>query len=298
MRAQRFRRYYPDCFLEAIVRALTKVPGGTRLATLLLSPAVNRLMRRDLIGTSDDLRFLFYCKLSSWLEKQLFLYGHFEEAIRDFLVETLQPGDTFVDVGANIGCFTLRASEVIGATGKVLAFEPDPDAFPRLRANVQLNNFDNVILQNLALGANSGEMKLYRGGGDWTHCSSIYPSSWHNPDSYAIVKVSTLDDALEGLSVRAVRLLKIDVEGAELDVLMGSQNVLRELRPAVLLEVSRHTQEASGAAPSDVVRFLEEHGYHCYCLKETGEISLLDKNVAFWPSMFTLVAKPVLSARN
>ncbi len=266
-----------DSYLQALGHALTKVRGGTRLAQLFLPYMAKTVLKRDLVATAGD-GFRFHCRLTGLIEWQLFIYGYFEKDIRDYIAQSLTPGDIFVDVGSNMGCFTLLASQLVGPQGRVLAFEPQTEAFSRLSANVQLNSLSNVVLNNFALGAAPGEMKLYLPGLDWSHCSSLHPSSWHNEQVFSIVKVVKLDDVLSKPSVKQVKLIKIDVEGGELDVLRGAENVLLEFKPRLLIEICQQTFKAAGWDLSDMVSFLKRFDYQCYTLQEGGKIIPLEED--------------------
>ena len=173
-------RKWIDVILQTFCHVISNAPGGTRLAHRCVAAAA-RCVRRNFIGHSPD-GFNFYTAIGSHVELPLFIHNYYEKDIHDYICRSLQPGMNFVDVGANIGCFTLLAAR-LSEQGSIYCFEPDPDAFSRLQANIDLNSFKNVHAFPLALGQRAGNIKLYRGGSDWTHCSSIHPSSWHNQES-------------------------------------------------------------------------------------------------------------------
>jgi FkbM family methyltransferase len=264
-----------DSYLQALCQKLTRVRGGTRVVQLVLPVIAKNVLQRDLVATAGD-GFAFYCRLTGLIEWQLFVYGYFEKDIRDYIAQSLAEGDIFVDVGANIGCFTLLASKLVGGQGRVLAFEPQAEAFGRLSANVQLNSLSNIELNNFALGAAAGEMKLYSSGSDWSHCSSLHPSSWHNEQIFSTVKVVKLDDVLSQASVKQVKLIKIDVEGGELDVLRGAENVLLEFKPRLLIEICQQTYKAAGWELSEMVSFLSRFQYQCHMLQKDGKTAPLE----------------------
>src|SRR6266699_2559349 len=118
--------------------------GESRSFLFDLQPGV-----RIRLHLNSELCRLIYCR-------------HFEATEREFLNRFLRPGDTFVDVGANIGLFTLIAARLVGPQGRVLSFEPTPETFARLTKNVQTNRLENVSCQQLALSDRAGEMEFTR----------------------------------------------------------------------------------------------------------------------------------------
>jgi FkbM family methyltransferase len=131
-----------------------------------------------------------------------------------FLLHFLRPGDLFVDIGANIGSYTVLAAACIGA--QCIAFEPDPDAFSWLLQNVHLNGVSHrVEVRKEALGSSCGEASFTTGLDTMNH---LVVGAGHGV-SLQSVAMTTLDQALAG---RAPTMLKIDVEGFEADVMQGA----------------------------------------------------------------------------
>jgi FkbM family methyltransferase len=131
----------------------------------------------------------------------------------------LQPGHSFVDIGANVGYFSLIASSCVGRLGSVYAFEPGKNAFNRLVANVRLNQLTNVHPFNLAIGDKSILTTLYVDpiSDDLSNTTRPTPKS-------ELISSRTLDDVLAG---KKVRLVKMDCEGCELAALRGMQGLIR-----------------------------------------------------------------------
>jgi FkbM family methyltransferase len=183
------------------------------------------------------------------LECSMFLDRTYEQATLAFMAQVIRPGDTVLDVGANIGLMTLRASQLVGDTGSVYAFEPHPETFRRLELNVRLNAASNVIALELALGDAPARRELF----DFPKASSGRASLVGAPGGVpaASVGVARLDEVLTSRRVSSVRFLKLDVEGFELQVLGGALDLLRS-RPApiVCMEVSRALPVERGDALS------------------------------------------------
>ena len=145
----------------------------------------------------------------------------------------LKLGDTFVDVGANLGLMTLHASRIVGPEGKVVAFEPHPETYRRLIQNIELNNCSNVQPLQMAAGSGKSEAQIYDVPSvNIGRASLIRPDVDYRPAGQ--VKVSTLDEELDG---QRVQFLKIDVEGFEAEVLAGASETLAK-RPIISMEVS------------------------------------------------------------
>jgi len=127
----------------------------------------------------------------------------------------LRPGHTVVDVGANIGCFTLLAARLVGPEGRVVAFEPDPKNLTQLQRNIALNRLNNVMVLPNALGNRTALVDLFGGG------SSLFPSVFDKVDGRrdatprGKVEMIALADALEKYQIAHVDYLKVDCEGAE-----------------------------------------------------------------------------------
>lgn len=145
-------------------------------------------------------------------------------------------GDTVVDIGANIGMHTVLASSLVGPSGTVIACEPDPQSLVLLSKCVITNRLSNVKVYGLAIGDHAGSVDLHVDLRT-ARTTSLLPSAW-SPDKQSRFPLrcgqSTLDRVTEAL--KAVSLVKVDVEGAELAVLKGGQESIRRWRPVVLIE--------------------------------------------------------------
>jgi FkbM family methyltransferase len=177
-----------------------------------------------------------------------------EDITANYIKPLLHPGSTFVDVGANVGYFTLLAAS-LGA--RVVAYEPTPSVFARLRENVDLNGFEHAELVNAAVMDKPGTLSLHLSGDD-PEANSLFG---HDAHSLHVLAVS-LDQDLAARGIDHVDLLKIDAEGAEPFVLDGATRLLSSLHPpAILIEVNAYTLNCAGFQPSDILSRLESHGY-------------------------------------
>src|SRR5215216_3171654 len=171
----------------------------------------------------------FYCRNN----KDDFQIMTFHE---DDIIEhnfTPKNGDIVIDVGAHIGPYTLKASKLVGLNGKVVAIEAAPDNFDILNRNIQLNKLTNVIALNYAVYSKEDKIRLYLLKVDKSSYTKynivmIDRAQYNNEKNFVEVKANTLDYLLQsnGIKHEQVNWIKIDVEGAEFDVLKGAKNIL------------------------------------------------------------------------
>jgi FkbM family methyltransferase len=178
---------------------------------------------------------------------------------------SVAPGDRVVDVGAHIGLNTLYMAARVGSSGHVTAIEPAPDNLAVLRRNVAANHLQNVSLEAAAAGR-AHERRDFFLRGSVSAVNSLFPESFYAEVSeVARIRVAPLDDLVDA----APRLVKIDVEGAELDVMAGMTRILRA--PGIRLIVEWHPvlQESAGYAADALPRALWAAGLHLYSASHT-----------------------------
>lgn len=181
-------------------------------------------------------------------------YGLYELDTARLIRGLLRPGDHFIDIGANIGYFTVMAARRVGEGGRVDAFEPDPENRARLIANLQRNGVESrVRVHDVALSDREGRAVIHRyAGGAMNHgCSTLHPVPGE-AGQMADVRTARLDDVRPGVTPR---LIKMDVEGAEPEVVAGMRGLLRgETPPAVIGEFNPTQAGHAGQAPGTWVR--------------------------------------------
>jgi FkbM family methyltransferase len=169
----------------------------------------------------------------------------------------LRPGAVVVDVGANIGWNAIRAARLVGPTGRVIAVEPTPDTLDVLRRNVAASGLGNLVVEPVAAGRAPGTAEFYLRGGV-SAVNSLYPESRYSRVTGVLkVPVVPLDDLVEG----PVALVKIDVEGAELDVLEGMPRLLDSAGTVLIVEWDPLLQRMAGRPPDALPRWLEARGW-------------------------------------
>jgi FkbM family methyltransferase len=170
----------------------------------------------------------------------------------------LPPGGTFVDVGANFGTFSLLASRIVGAAGSVIAFEPQRRLVSLIERSVELSGATNCEVMQAACGRNRGELPLLVPDDDSGRAGFFPGFSGRKKHTSEHVNVIPLDS----LQLGSISLIKIDVEGSEMDVLAGAQETLRHLKPAVMIELNPWSAAAAGRIPAAVIEWLQAIGYN------------------------------------
>ncbi len=187
------------------------------------------------------------------------------------LRETLKPGDFFIDAGAYHGWYALVASNLVGDSGRVLAFEPNPGAFATLVRNIGLNRRLNIQAFNVALSSTNGNVWLHKGPGDES------PSALAQiPGGIGRERVTArrLDDILADAKVKRVALMKIDVQGSEADLLRGAMGALRNWRPLLIFEVDPDAARYMGVSPRAAWDLLATLGYVFFRMQDGAVIPL------------------------
>jgi FkbM family methyltransferase len=194
--------------------------------------------------------------------------GAGEQPVQQALVENLHAGQTFYDLGANIGFFSLMAARLVGPTGRVVSFEADPEIAARLRENLAYNKFEHAIVEQKAVWSEPGRICFAR----------VDPAT--SPDRGLGHVQADGTAGTNSISVEAVSLdqyidshalpdfVKCDVEGAEVQVFQGAERLLREKRPSLLVEM--HSKENH----AQLKRKFEQLGYTCSELDENHVLGL------------------------
>lgn len=233
------------------------VPWGLRLAQSLPPDTVRTVTTRD--------RFRMRVRLGDWLGRHVYVRGEYEPATAQVFKALLRPGDTFIDVGANAGYFSLLASKCVGPAGRVWSFEPVPVTREELLANLRLNDASNVRVFDQALSNAAGTATFSVGPADHRGTSSL--RSLDEGSATLTVETARLDDLLGG---QKVDCLKIDVEGAEQLVLQGMADCLKRDRPDLVLEVTDEYLRPLGGSAEGLCRALGEAGYRMYRIDHEG----------------------------
>ncbi|MCP4423327.1 MAG: FkbM family methyltransferase [Chloroflexi bacterium] len=194
--------------------------------------------------------------------------GDYEPYVTQELRRLLKPGMTFLDVGANIGYFTLLAATLVGKTGKVLAFEPQPSNCKLLEESMAANGLQNIALYPYA-AAEKAQTLIFTGGGADSNGRIVNPTeTLAQEQDLPTIEAVRLDDSLA--DIERLDVVKMDIEGAEPRAWEGMQRLIQKHRPIVLMEFAPDLiRVTSGTEPSDLLDSMQKW-YDIYILKRSG----------------------------
>jgi FkbM family methyltransferase len=203
--------------------------------------------------------------------KYLYYFGVWEPNLTGWIERRLAPRDVFIDVGANIGYYTLLASKIVGGSGKVVSIEALPATFAALQNNLKINKAHNVRAVNSAAWDREERLTIYTRPEDLAGQSTVMPDwarQWSLEDK-SEVDALPLSIILKPEEIRVARLIKIDVEGAEWRVLMGMKALIAKSRNdlEIIVEVTPQMLRAENKTVQDVLDFFHERGFHAYRLE-------------------------------
>lgn len=205
------------------------------------------------------------------IQQQLFWYGYYEKSLGDILKKLVKPGDVFLDIGANIGYFSLLIANHVSTT-KVISFEPVSDLFQKLKDNISINDFKNITAINAAVGEMNVERELFLSGSD-----NLGMSSFQQPENFSgqkeMVKVITIDEWFKRAGLAKIDIIKLDVEGSELAALTGMKEILPNFKPIVIVEINSETLSMIGLTPEDICNYLKKINFEGFIISETGELT-------------------------
>ena len=214
------------------------------------------------------------CDLRDALSRVVYYRGTVDRPLERWLTNWLRADDFYVDVGANIGFFVSLAAERVGKKGRIVAFEPYPPTFNKLKEAVHETGKTNIHVRSEAVGESAGVAEILAPAGQWVHQSyraSVVPTNGLGEGT--TVTTISLDDLLRELSSR-IRLLKIDVEGNERFVLRGARQLLSQrLCDAVLIELNRETLALTDATVDDLVADMRDLGYEPFRVDKDGDLT-------------------------
>ena len=188
------------------------------------------------------------------------VYGELDTKI---IREEIHEGDIVIDVGANIGYYTLIFAQLVGSSGKVFAFEPEPKNFEILKKNIKINNYQNIVAEQKIVSDKSGIVKLFIAEhGIVGHRINQQKSS----QKFIEVESIILDNYIKKLNLDSkINFIKIDVEGSEPKVLEGAKEIMQKSNQLkIFTEFNREFVKKYGIEPKEMIDLLYRNGFKIY----------------------------------
>lgn len=202
------------------------------------------------------------------IQRYIYVFGVWEPHLTRWLERRLRPGDVFVDVGANIGYYSLLASRLVGEEGAVVALEASPDFHRVLLKQVAINGCGNVRAVNAAISDREEMLTFILASSHNMGANSIVPYAGKAESTFEVA-AQPLSDVLTPDEIARARVIKVDVEGAEGAVVRGLVPLLDRLRPDVELaiEVTPQRMLELGDSADELLDALQASGFHMYRLQ-------------------------------
>lgn len=226
---------------------------------------------RDLYQTASNM--LFWLNTSGCVDKCILERGIFEPAATQIVKQYVKKGDVVLDVGANIGYYTVMLSKLVGNEGRVIAFEPTRHFGNVLKANIEANQLTNISIIDYGLSNRNCDVDIDIGISSATIHSSNYYDSIINHER---ISMKTLDNFVSEHNISRIDFIKIDVDGHEPYVFDGAWAVLETFDPLILFEVSHLHYMKAGINVCEFYKKLKEEGYRIYYEQDLEEITELD----------------------
>lgn len=280
------------------VRALYACNGSglPRIAEFIRKIQAKRHSKTEVVIDDFGGGSRFSCRLGEHMGSQIYWRGAYSGSQLQVLASLLQPGGVFIDLGANQGEFTVFAARLVGKDGRVFAFEPSPVMQQRLSKNIQLNGFEQVSIEPVAVADKPGRLSLYSPTGAFEDGTihdglpTLYAQAGEAGNSTTEVAVTTLDAWQSARRPARVDVIKMDIEGAELPALQGGLGLIQRFRPALIIELNAATSRAAGYSMLDLVAWLRAQDYDIFQIEEDGALPHL--NLDRLASFQNILARP------
>lgn len=210
--------------------------------------------------------------ISEFVQSHLYLFGSYELPTVRFIRHHVRAGMTLIDVGAQIGYLTLEMSKAGGNDVTLYSFEPEPRNISRFSTNLALNNVHNVTIVDKAVSDHDGQIRLFMSSDNNAGTHSTIASGPFVSSEYIEIPCIRLDTFVRANAVSRVDLIKIDVEGGELEVLKGAEETLRRFRPVLIVEMSSSIQQSRGFSVTQFKQMLNDWGYSAFSINTDGSL--------------------------
>ncbi|MFF4350437.1 FkbM family methyltransferase [Streptomyces sp. NPDC001530] len=257
---------------EALItlgRGYVRDAPGTFGKALLAEKYLNAHLRDHPRRRVTQARFgaRFAVDTQDLIQRYLYLFGVWEPHMTSWLRGRLRRGDVFIDIGANIGVFSVLASQLVGDEGKVVAVEASPVFHQRLLQQARLNECRNIRAVNAAVSDSQKTLTFVLASSRNMGANSIVPYDGPAESTFEI-EAQPLPDLLDASEIANARVIKIDVEGAEGGVVRGLAPLLDKLRPdaEITVEVTPERMAQLGDTADELLKTMTGAGFHVYRL--------------------------------
>ena len=259
------RPVWVRCGLRYLRLAPGRLPGQAAVAATL-----DRHLTQKPLTTVTRTRSGASIRVDSGdlIQRYLLMFGVWEPQLTTWLADRVRPGDTFIDVGANIGYYTLLAASLAGPSGHVIAIEPAPDFCQALASALNANHIRQVRIARSAVSDRPRELAFYQPEpGNLGHTTAAPSRSCNLPPLFT-ANARPLAELLRPGELAAARIIKVDAEGAEAAIISGLAPHLHQLRPdaELIIEVSARLLRRQGRVLDEITGPLAAFGWHPYLI--------------------------------
>jgi FkbM family methyltransferase len=249
----------------------------TKLFFPYLANSKNIIHRTKLLNS-----FYMDLDVSEYVQAHLFVFGIFESETINFCKKAMKNGDFIFDIGANIGFHTLVFNSLVTPKGKVISFEPEDSNFNKLTNNISINNISNSIsLIKKAASDKNETLKLYLAKDNNLGAHSIFERDELSKEFLEIPAIKIDDFVIEN-KIEKIDFIKIDVEGAEMQVIKGMTETIKRLKPTFIIEFNNFILEKIGSSSYELKNYIiSSFSYSAFKILPDGNLissNLSDKH--------------------
>jgi FkbM family methyltransferase len=225
------------------------------------------------VSRSQEIEF-WWSQIVPYFDSGRGFFDYWGDDVGDlrFLWRFLESGMVFMDIGAYQGIYSVVAGNKLKHGGRIFAFEPSPREFRRLRMHLRWNRLSTARAEMLALGSVSLRTTLFQVSSGDTTRNGLRPPDSRDAVTEIPVNVSSLDDYVHGQKIERLDIVKLDVEGGEIEVIRGASKVLSEFRPILICEVLDATTQVWGYNARKIIRALREYDYDWFDFNSDGTL--------------------------
>lgn len=249
--------------------------------------AKNRIVVKKVDGITYELH------LNQLIDSSIYWHGCFEGDTSKAIQELVKPGMVVLDIGANIGCHALPMAKIVGTTGKVIAFEPMEWPLERLRRNIALNSFNNIVIENIGV-SNISEVKDVLFRSSWTIDNTLIEEA----NKSSKVQFVRLDDYVKEVHLERVDFIKLDVDGYEYKVISGALETLRKFKPDIIMELGDYSLRLVGDSIEELMTEIYSLGYEFCSEKDFKPFPDRQSIIQSIPDLDTTTINVVLLHQN